>query len=96
MSASRKGAAAFHHVGERGALQPLVDLLHFLLALGRLDEDDVGAGLAVGHGAVQRLGQAVAGACIGARDDHHVVIVAGVHGGLDPALHFGDVDQLAS
>ena len=57
------------------------------IVLRRLDEGDVGARFDEGGGAVDRGLEAERGACIGARHDEEVPVVAGVDGGLDLAEH---------
>ena len=57
--------------------------------LRRFDEADVGAGFEIRVHAVERGLQAFDRARIGARDDHHVRVAAGIDGGLDLADHLG-------
>ena len=63
-----------------GSLRDRGDLL---VVQRRLDEADVGAGLAEGMRAVDRGGKAFDRDGVGARDDHQIGIGAGVHRGLD-------------
>ena len=62
--------AELDHVGEQRLAHFAADALQLGLALGRFDEDHVGAGLLVELRAAQRLVEPVRGARIGARHDH--------------------------
>ena len=74
-----------------GSLAIAVDLL---VVRRRLDEADVGAGLAEGVRAVHRGGEAFDGDGVGARDDQQIGIGARVHRGLDLCDHLGGRDDL--
>ena len=56
------------------AIDRVADALEFVLALRRLDEHDVGAGLGVVLAAPDRLVESEPGARVGARDDQRVVV----------------------
>ena len=68
------GLAAVHHVGQQRLVEGLADPRDLGLALRRLDEDHVGAGLGKGMAPGERLIEAEARACIGARNDEEVGI----------------------
>jgi hypothetical protein len=64
--------AAFDHVGQQRQVEAAADVAHLVLALRRLDEQDVGTGTGIGLGAAQRLVQAQRRARVGTRDDEKV------------------------
>ena len=79
--------AALDHVDHQRLVERLPDARHLGLALGRFDEQDVGAGLCVGLRAPQRLVEPQRGPCVGARDDQEVRRGARIDRDLDLADH---------
>ncbi len=80
-------AAALDHVGQTRRPETLGHLGQIGFAGRRLDEQDVGTGLAIARRALQRRLEAFRGDGVGAGHDHDVGIDAGVGGGLDALLH---------
>ena len=83
-------APAVRHVGEQRHIEVAADARHLLLALGALDEENVGARPGVGLAAAQRLVEAEAGARVGPGDDEKVGRGAAGRGHLDLAHHLVD------
>ena len=89
------GLAAVHHVGQQRLVESLADPRDLGLALRRLDEDHVGAGLGKGMAAGECLIEAKARACIGAGNDEEVGIASRLRGDPDLLHHVLDGDDAA-
>ena len=87
VDAQKRRFAAGGHVVERGHLDLPGHGLEVLAQRGRFHEDHVGTGLCISlatrHGRFKTLYRQ----CIGAGNDHKIIIVARVGGGLDLADH---------
>ena len=90
----RRGLAAFENIRKRWFADGLGDGRELFDVLRCFDKAHVGAGFKVGVHAVERGRHAFDGACIGARDDHHVGIAPGIYGGLDLADHLAFAHEL--
>ncbi len=87
--------AALHHVGEQRQPPPkrLGDAGEVVAAARRLDEQHVGAGLAVHLHALDGAVEAFDRDGVGARHDQGLARVAGIHRGADFSAHLGGRDQ---
>ena len=89
-----RGRSALNDVHQKRSVDPAADLVQLGGRLGRLDEDHVGAGLAVELGALKRRLEPEHLAGVGAGDDEQRVVGAGVEGGVQLGHHLGRRDDL--
>src|SRR5262245_36035033 len=87
-------ASTEHDVEELRPRQAAGDIGDLLHGRGRFDEGDVGAGLPIGRGALERGGIAFWRNGVSARDDQEIAVAAGVDGGFDLLHHLGGRDHV--
>src|SRR5690606_4738641 len=73
------------HVGDERHIEGLANAAHLLNAFGRLDEDQIGAGLREGLAAPERLVEPKRRSCVRARDDEEILGGSRFSGNLDLA-----------
>ena len=89
-----RSGAALHDVGQQRPVEATADLGQLVLGFRRLDEDDVGARVAVELRALQRRLEPEHLTGIGAGDDEQRVVRAGVECGVELGHHLGRRDDL--